>query len=158
MENIDYCGLSDEILSASKNWCTYDPDIPFQYRVISKLLSENNYDMAKRILEANKDAFNDKYNYMILDTAIEMSINIVVDESGQEFVIGNHYIKGKQNLKPTAATLNFIEYLLENGADPKLPEDFDQIEHIIDVERDGGQQCGCTFDCSELKSLIQKYM
>ncbi|MCH5193123.1 MAG: hypothetical protein J1F11_04110 [Oscillospiraceae bacterium] len=157
MKNIDYCGLSDEFLSALKNWCTYDPDIPFQYRVISKLLSENNYDMAKRILEANKGAFNDKYNYMILDTAIEMSINIVADESGQELTVDD-YIKGKQNLKPTATTLKFIEYLLENGADPHLPEGFDQIEHIIDVERDGGQQCGCTFDCSELKSLIQKYM
>lgn len=158
MKNIDYCGLSDEFISDLKGWCTYDPDIPLQYRVISKLLSENNYDMAKRILEANKDAFNDKYNYMILDTAIEMSINIVVDESGQEFVIGNHYIKGRKNLKPTVATLNFIGYLLENGADPHLPEDFDPMEHIIDIERDGGQQCECTFDCSELKNLIQKYM
>ena len=157
MKNIDYCGLSDEFFSALKGWCTYDPNIPFQYRVITKLLSENNYDMVKKIMEANKDAFNDKYNYIILDTAIEMSINIVVDESGQELT-DDDYIKGKQNLKPAAATLNFIEYLLKNGADPKLPEDFDQMEHIIDVERDGGQQCGCTFDCSELKKLIQKYM
>lgn len=157
MENIDYCGLSDDFLSASKSWCTYDPDIPFQYRVIAKLLYDNNYDMVKRILEANKDAFNDKYNYMILDTAIEMSINIVVDESGQELT-EDVYIKGKQNLKPTAATLNFIGYLLKNGANPHLPEGFDQMEHIIDNERDGGQQCGCTFDCSELKNLIKKYM
>lgn len=157
MGNIDYCGLSDEFFSSLGRWCTYDPEIPFQYRVITKLLNDNNYDMVKRILEANKDAFNDKYNYMILDTAIEMSINIVVDESGKELT-DNDYIKGKQNLKPTAETLNFIEYLLDNGADPHLPEDFDQMEHIIDVERDGSQQCECTFDCSELKNLIAKYM
>ena len=157
MGNIDYCGLSDEFLKDSEKWGAHYPDIPFQYRVIGKLLYDNNYDMVKRILEANKETFNDKYNYLILDTAIGMSINIVVDESGQELT-ADDYIKGKQNLRPTAATLQFIEYLLENGADPHLPEDFDQMENIIDMERDCGQQCECTFDCSELKNLIQRYM
>lgn len=146
--------LSDEFLKDAEKYCSYDEKIPFQYRIICKLLDNNDYCTAKKFIEANKEYFENEYNYLILDSAVEYSINKVVDEDGNVC----DYTVSKHIYRPTPETVSFIEYLLVNGADPNLPKNFNQTEHIDDLERDGSQQCKCKFDCSEIKLLISKYM
>lgn len=73
-------------MNESKACCAYNTNIPFQYRVIANLLRDNDYNTVKRILEANEYAFQDEYNYLILDFAIEKSTNIVVTETGEKIV------------------------------------------------------------------------
>lgn len=148
-------GLSDEFISDAENWCSYDPDIPMQYRAIAKLLNANDYKTVKYVLENNKTYFEDKYNYLILHDAIEQSLNIVVDELGKKYY---NNCKGKQNLKPTDETIEFIEYLLNNVVNLRCQNIHRQLEHITELEEECGTQCECIFDCSELKKLIEKYV
>ena len=149
--------LSEDCLKDAERWCTYDKNIPFQYRVMAKLLHDNNYSVARRIIEANANDFVGEYSYLILDFAVETCINEVIDENGtlckSEKEMTKYHI-----YSPTQKTINFIQFLLENGANPHLPERFYQLEHIDNVEEDGMQQTGIQFDCSEIKQLLSRYM
>lgn len=153
---MDYCGLSEEFIAGAEKYCSYDENIPFQYRVIAKLIGDTDYNSAKKLIESNKDDFDNEYNFLLLDLAIEMSLNFVVDEVGK--LHSSLFLNEQQVYKPSPDTLKFIEYLLENGADPNLPEDFNQMEHINDLEADESQQCGCIIDCSEIKALLGRYI
>ena len=145
---MDYCGLSDEFLEEVRRVGTYDPDMPFQFWVMGKVLMGNDYDTARRLLEANKDEFGGEYGYLVLDLAVEMCVNITAD----------HIVDGRCVKRPVPETIDFIKYLLDNGADPNLPKQFNQLEHINDVEVDGSHQCRCEFDCSEVRELLKRYM
>lgn len=151
---MDSLEFSDEFLKDANHYCSYDDDIPLQYRIVAKLLFENDLKTIKRFIETNKTDFNNEYNYLLLDMAVEHSIDIVVDENGKY----HNYLSKSHIYKPTLEMIEFIEYLLNNGADPKLPIQFNQIEHIKDLEEDCGSQCECTFDCSEIIQLFQRYM
>lgn len=153
---MDFCGLSKDFLADCEKYCSYDENIPLQYRIIAKLIGDIDYDRARKFIDANKVAFDNEYNYLILDFAIEMSTNFVVDEFGK--LHPSLFLNEQQFYKPSPDTLKFIKYLLENGADPNLPEDFNQMEHITELEDDCGQQCGCVVDCSEIKDLLAHYM
>lgn len=153
---MDLCGLSKDFLDDCEKYLSYDENIPLQYRIYTKLIGDIDYDRARRFIDANKSAFDDEYGYLLLDLAIEMSLNFVVDELGK--LHSSLFLNERQVYKPSPETLKFIEYLLENGADPNLPEHFNQIEHIDDLEEDCSQQCGCVFDCSEIRELLKKYM
>ena len=152
---MNFLELSDEFLKDAEKYGSYDENIPFQYRIIFKLLDDNDYSAAKKFIEANKKYFENEYNYLLLDSAIEYCINTVVNEDGN---ICNTVRSSSNIYRPTPKTVSFIEYLLANGADPNLPKNFNQMEHINDLEKDGSQQCECKFDCSEIKLLIGKYM
>lgn len=145
---MDFCGLSEEFLEDAKRYGTYDPNIPFQFRVMAKVLTENDYDTARRLLEANKGEFGGEYGYLVLDLAVEMCLNITIE----------HNADGQSVKKPTPETAGFIEYLLKNGADPNLPKRFNQIEHLKDIVEDSSQQIDCGYDCSEIMGLLKKYM
>lgn len=145
---MDFCGLSEEFLEDAKQYGTYDPNIPFQFRVMARVLTENDYDTARRLLESNKGEFDGEYGYLLLDLAVEMCLNITVE----------HNAEGRPVKKPTPETVDFIEYLLKCGANPNLPKHFNQSEHLKDLEEDCNHQCGCDFDCSEIKKLLSRYM
>lgn len=153
---MDFCGLSKGFLADCEKYLSYDDNIPLQYRIFAKLIGDIDYDMARKFIDANKTAFDDEYNYLLLDLAIEMSINFVVDEFGK--LQSSLFLNEHQLYNPSPDTLKFIEYLLENGADPNLPEHFNQIEHVNDLEEDCSQQCRCKFDCSEIRELLERYM
>lgn len=76
---MDFCGLSEKLLEEAERSLTYDPNIPFQFRVMSCVIYDNDYDTARRLLEANKGEFDGEYGYLVLDFAVEMCINITVD-------------------------------------------------------------------------------
>lgn len=145
---MDFCGLSEEFLEDAKRYGTYDPNIPFQFRVMAKVLYENDYDTARKLLEANSGEFEGDYGYMFLDDAVEMCLNTTVEQN----------VDGRCVKKPVPETKEFIEYLLKNGADPNFPKYFNQIEHIDDLESEGSHQCRREFDCSEIRQLLSKYM
>ena len=152
---MNFLELSDEFFKEAEKHCSYDENIPLQYRIINKLLNDNDYRTAQKFIEVNKKYFENEYNYLLLDLAVEHSIDTVVNEDGN---ICNTERSGKHIYRPAPEAVSFIEYLLINGADPNLPKNFNQMEHINDVETDGSQQCECKFDCSEIKLLIGKYM
>lgn len=145
---MDFCGLSEEFLEGAKRYGAFDPDMPFQFRVMSKVLADNDYVAARALLEANKGEFDGEYGYLVLDTAVEMCLNVTTE----------HIVDGRRVKRPVPETVEFIKYLLDNGADPHLPKKFNQLEHINDLEEDGSQQCGCEFDCSEIRTLLSEYM
>lgn len=153
---MDFCGLSKDFLDDCEKYLSYDENIPLQYRIIAKLIGDIDYERARKFINANRAEFDNEYNYLLLDLAIEMSINFVVDELGK--LHPSLFLNEPKLYKPSPETVEFIEYLLENGADPKLPEHFNQLEHIDDLEEDCGQQCGCEFDCSEIRELLKSYM
>ncbi len=153
---MNYLNLSSDFLKDVEQYCAYDESIPFHYRVIAKLLSENNYDIAKQIIEANLNEFTDNYSYLILDFAIEMCLNIVTDENG--IIYANEYSMTKEHIyKPTTETIAFIEFLLKNDFDPHLPMHFNQMEHIQEIEEDCMSQTDFRFDCSKIKQLISNF-
>ncbi|MCM1500164.1 MAG: hypothetical protein NC124_17010 [Clostridium sp.] len=154
---MDFLGLSDAFLKDSERYCTYDENIPFQYRVIAKLLSEDNYEQAKKLMEANSTEFKNDYNYLLLEFAVENCLGIVIDENGTRCQALSQLKKGHR-YTPAPEAIAFIEYLLKNGANPHLPENFNQMEHICDIEEDCSCQQGVRFDCSEIKLLLTKYM
>lgn len=140
---MNYLNLSDEFLKAAEQYCTYDPDIPFPFRVLAKLLMESRFSGAMRLMEANPDAFTGTYSWMPLDSAVEMCLNQTQEKDGV--------------YRPVPDAVHFIAYLLEHGADPHLPVHFHQLEHLDDVEQDSAQQTGFRFDCSEIRMLLERY-
>ncbi|MBQ7003483.1 MAG: hypothetical protein IJN57_05900 [Oscillospiraceae bacterium] len=140
---MNYLNLSGEFLKDAEQYCTYDPDISFPFRVLAKLLMESRFTDAIRLMDANPDAFTGTYSWMPLDSAVEMCLNQVQEEDGV--------------YRPVQDAVHFIAYLLEHGADPKLPAHFHQLEHLADVERDCSEQIGVRYDCSEVKELLERY-
>lgn len=108
-----------------------------------------------RFIEANRELFNDEYTYLMLDSAVEMCLNIVVDENGK--IVSLSDILKNRIYKPAPIELEYIEYLLKNGANPLLPEHFNQYEHIEDMEEDCSHQVGVKFDLSDVRKLFDKY-
>ena len=153
---MDFLNLTNEFLQDAQKAYSYNPDIPMQYRIIATMTSNNDFYKAKKFFEANKAHFNDEYAYLILDSAIEMCLNIVIDENG--VIYDNEANMSKEHIyKPAPVEMEYIEYLLQNGANPHLPEHFNQFEHIEDMEDDCSQQTGFQFDLSEVKKLLIKY-
>ncbi len=140
---MNYLNLSDDFLKAAEQYCTYDPNIPFPFRVLAKLLAKSRFSDARRLMEENPDAFTGEYSWMPLDSAIEMCLNQVQDENGMYY--------------PVPDAVDFIAYLLEHGADPRFPAQFSQLEHLADLEQDSAQQTGLRFDCSEIRELLERY-
>lgn len=153
---MDYLDLSTEFLNDIKNVYGYNSDIPLQYRIVAALNSKHDYCNAKNFIDTNKEYFQNEYMYLLLDSAIEMCLNVVVDENGM-LCDDKINMSKDQIYKPTPDTLEYIEYLLQNGANPYQPEYFDQFEHVEDLENDSFQQVGVRFDCSEIKKLFEKY-
>ncbi|MDE7399316.1 MAG: hypothetical protein K2N06_07280 [Oscillospiraceae bacterium] len=145
---MNFCGLSEKFLEDAKRIGTYDPNMPLQFRVMAKVLMDNDYVTARALLEANRGEFDGEYGYEVLDTAVEMCLNIT-----DEYIVDGRRVK-----RPVPETVEFIDYLLKNGANPNLPKHFNQIEHINDVEEDSSHQCRCEFDCSEIRNLLNGYM
>ncbi len=140
---MNYLNLSVEFLKDAEQYCTYDPDIPFPFRVLVKLLAESRFSDARRLMEENPDAFTGEYNWMPLDSAVEMCLNQVQEKDGV--------------YRPVQDAVDFIAYLLEHGADPHLPVHFHQLEHLVDLDEDSSQQTGFRFDCSEIRELLERY-
>ncbi len=140
---MNYLNLSGRFLKDAEQYCTYDPDIPFPFRVLAKLLMESRFSDAMRLMEANPDAFTGAYSWMPLDSAVEMCLNHAQEKDGV--------------YRPVPDAVTFIAYLLEHGADPHFPVHFHQLEHLDDVEEDGAQQTGLRFDCSEIRMLLERY-
>ena len=156
---MDYLDLSDDFLKAAEETMSYDPNIPLQYRIIAKL-NDSDISTAKRFIEANIDNLQDKYSYLVLDSAVEMCLNIVIDENGLIYdseSIPKHDLSKGHIYKPAPIELEYIEYLLQMGFDPYLPESFNQYEHIEDLEDDCFHQRGVQFDLSDVKKLFDKY-
>ena len=76
---MDYLELSEEFLQDAQNFMSYDADIPFHYRVLGKLNFNDDIYNAKRFIEANKELFNDEYAYLVLDSAVEMCLSVVME-------------------------------------------------------------------------------
>lgn len=152
---MDYLNLSDDFLKKANRFCRYDKKIPFQYRIVAKLIyDETDYHTARSFILANRDAFNDEYNYLLLDTAVEHSADAVVDENGK-YYYDLRNLPAVHTYKPIKECMDFIRFLLENGADPKLPAHSDQMTHIAELEG------LCDYfepDLSELKELLKRYM
>lgn len=153
---MDFSDFSDAFLQEAQKVYSYNPDIPLQYRIVALLNKIYDYNTAKRFLEANRDYFQDKYMYLFLDSAIELCFDIVIDGEGTLYQDIKDLPK-EHIYKPTPETLDYIEFLLQNGANPYLPEDFNQFEHIDELMEDASQQTACQFDCSEVKELLKKY-
>jgi len=153
---MDFLNLTNEFLQDAQKAYSYNPDIPMQYHIIATMTYNNDFYTAKKFFEANKAHFYDEYAYLILDNAIEMCLNIVIDENG--VIYDNEANMSKEHIyKPAPVEMEYIEYLLQNGANPYLPEHFNQFEHIEDMENDCSQQMGFQFDLSEVKKLLIKY-
>ena len=153
---MNYLDLTDEFLQDAQKVMSYNPDIPFQYRILGKLNSDNDLYNAKRFIEANKDLFHDEYAYLILESAVELCLGIVIDENGVVYNVSDDIPK-EHIYKPAPIEMEYIEYLLQNGANPHLPEHFNQYEHLKDMEDDCSQQIGVNFDLSDVKKLFDKY-
>ena len=153
---MDYLDLTDEFLQDAQKVMSYNPDIPFQYRILGKLNFDDDLYNAKRFIEANKELFNDEYAYLILDSAVEHCLGIVIDENGVVYNVSDATSK-EHIYKPAPIEMEYIEYLLQNGANPHLPKYFNQYEHIKDMEEDCSQQIGVKFDLSDVKKLFDKH-
>lgn len=100
---MDFCGLSKDFLVDCDKFLSYDENIPLQYKIIARLIGDIDYDRARKFIDANKAAFENEYNYLILDIAIEMSINFVVDEFGKLYP--SLFLNEHQLYKPSPETL-----------------------------------------------------
>lgn len=138
------------LVSDFENFLSYDEKIPFHYRALAKLLSDGEFDKAKKLIQLNSDEFSDEYSYMALDIAVESCLNVTIKNFDDS--------RGCKVFKPCPEVVDFIRFLLENGANPHLPEEFNQLEHLDDLEFDSNNQCGNTFDCSEVRELLKQYM
>lgn len=154
---MNLCGLSEEYLADVHKFSSYDSSIPYLHRLIGKLISENNYNKATEIIKENNILFNNDYDYLILDWAVEHCIDEVVTLDGKE-IKGFEIYKNLKCIKPTKKCYNFIKWLLENGANPNIPEDYNQVEHLEDLIKDVGFYRECEFDCLEIKTLLETYM
>lgn len=152
---MDLLDLDKEVLKDVHKVMTYDSSIPLHYRILGQLNSIDDLHNCMRFIEANRNLFTDEYSYLMLDLAVEMCLNIVVDENG---LIYNTSVIPKNHIyKPAPIELEYIEYLLKNGANPLLPKHFNQYEHIEDMEKDCSQQVGVQFVLSDVKKLFDKY-
>lgn len=152
---MDLLDIDEEVLKDVHKVMGYDSSIPLHYRILGKLNYIDDLHNCMRFIEANRDLFTDEYAYLMLDSAVEMCLGIVVDENGKIF---NHsYIPKNHIYKPAPIELKYIEYLLKNGADPLLPKHFNQYEHIEDMEEDCSHQVGVRFDLSDVRKLFDKY-
>lgn len=138
------------LVSDFDNFLSYDEKIPMHYKALAKLLSDGEFDKAKKLIQLNSDEFSDEYRYMVLDMAVESCLNVTIE--------GFDNPRGCKVFIPCPEVVDFIRFLLENGANPRLPENFNQMEHIEDLESDSSAQSGQTFDCSEIKDLLAQYM
>ena len=152
---MNYLELNAEYIQDAQKVMSYDPKIPLQYRILGKLNADNDFYNAKRFIEANRKLFSDEYAYLVLDSAIEMCLNNVADENG--VIYSSDDLPKCHIYKPTPSALEYIEYLLKNGANPLLPEHFNQYEHIEDMEEDCSHQVGVRFDLSAVKKLFETY-
>ena len=152
---MDLLDLDDEVLKDVHKVMSYDSSIPLHYRILGKLNDIGDLHNCMRFIEANRELFNDEYAYLMLDSAVEMCLNIVIDENG-EIVSRSGFLKNRI-YKPAPIELEYIEYLLKNGASPLLPKHFNQYEHIEDMEEDCSHQAGVQFLLSDVKKLFDKY-
>ncbi len=152
---MDYLDLNAEYLQDAQNIMSFNPNIPLQYRILGKLNMDNDIHNSKRFIEANRELFHDEYAYLILDSAVESCLDIVIDENGVIYDISD--IPKNHIYKPAPIKMEYIEYLLKNGANPLLPKHFNQYEHIEDMEEDCSQQIGVQFDLSDVKKMFDKY-
>lgn len=156
-QEICYPDLTTDFLKSCENYASKsDPDVPLYYRVLMKLLSENDWSRAKQLITQNQAAFSDENRWKILDTAVEMCINTVTDRQGRLYREESEMRKG-QTYYPTEEAVSFLAYLLENGADPHLPPQFDQLAHLDDCETDSAQQTGFAYDCTAVRNLLKQY-
>lgn len=152
---MDYLDLNAEYLQDAQNVMSFNPNIPLQYRILGKLNMDNDIHNSKRFIEANNELFQDEYAYLILDSAVEICLDIVIDENG--VIYGTSNIPKNHTYKPAPIMMEYIEYLLKNGANPLLPEHFNQYDHIEDMEEDCSHQIGVQFDLSDVKKMFDKY-
>lgn len=153
---MNFLDFSDSFMKEAENYGSYDLNIPIQYRVVFKLLDDGDYTYVRNVLESNPENFTGEYSYLILDTAIEMCLNRVIDENNTKYDDEQYMIK-EHTYRPEPDSVEFIGYLLINGANPHLPERFDQLQHINDLEKDCSLQTGFRFDCSEVRQLLKWY-
>ena len=153
---MDRLDLTDEFLQDAQKAMSWDPDIPLPYRILGKLNLEGDFDRAKRFIKANKALFHDEYSYLILDRAVESCLDLVADEDGAVYDVSDTLPK-EHLYKPAPIVMEYMEYLLQNGADPHLPKQFDQYEHLKDVEEDCSQQMGVKFDLTDVKKLFDRW-
>ena len=129
---MDLLDFSDEFLQQAQKVYSYNSDIPLQYRIVALLNRAYDYNTSKRFIEANRDYFQDKYMYLLLDSAIELCVDVVINECGKLFNDSKDLSKS-HIYRPTPESLDYIKYLLQNGANPYLPKDFNQFEHIDEL-------------------------
>ncbi|MBQ8921954.1 MAG: GNAT family N-acetyltransferase [Oscillospiraceae bacterium] len=156
-DGMNYPGITEDFIRSCAHYgIRYAPDAPYCYRVLMKLIYENDWARARQLLEANPQAFADKHRWIVLDTAVGMCLNEVTDRQGNLYRTESGMKKGK-TYYPAPECIAFIAYLLENGADPHQPERFDQLKNIDDTESDSAQQTGFHYDCSAVRALLKQY-
>lgn len=138
------------LVSDFENFLSYDEKIPMHYRALAKLLNNGEFGKAKKLIQLNSDEFSDEYSYLALDMAIELCLNITVKNFDN--------LRGCNVFIPCPEAVDFIRFLLENGANPNFSEEFNQLEHLDDLESDSNNQCENMFDCSEVRELLKQYM
>ncbi len=152
---MDLLDLDDEVLKDVQKVMRYDSSIPLHYRILGKLNYNDDLRNCIRFIEANRSLFTDEYAYLMLESAVEMCLNTVVNENGELF--NRSDLPKNHTYKPAPMELEYIEYLLKNGASPLLPKHFNQYEHIKDMEEDCSHQIGVQFDLSDVKKMFDKY-
>ncbi len=152
---MDLLDLDDEVLKDVQKVMRYDSSIPLHYRILGKLNYNDDLRNCIRFIEANRSLFTDEYAYLMLESAVEMCLNTVVNENGELFHRSD--LPKNHTYKPAPMELEYIEYLLKNGASPLLPKHFNQYEHIEDMEEDCSHQIGVQFDLSDVKKMFDKY-
>lgn len=107
---MDTLELTDSFLQEAQAVMGCDPDIPMHYRILCKLNQENELDTAKRFLEANRALFQGRYAYLVLQSAVEMCLNLVADENGT--VYRDSQTLPKEHIyRPAPAETECIAYL-----------------------------------------------
>jgi len=100
-DGMHYPDLTEDYIRSCANYgIRYAPDAPHCYRVLMKLLYENDWAKARQLLEANPQAFTDEHRWIVLDSAVRMCINEVVDRQGNLYRTESEMKKG-QTYYPT---------------------------------------------------------
>ncbi|MBR3679095.1 MAG: hypothetical protein IKL87_02700 [Oscillospiraceae bacterium] len=82
---MDLLDLDDEVLKDVQKVMQYDSSIPLHYRILGKLNYNDDLRNCIRFIEANRSLFTDEYAYLMLESAVEMCLNTVVNENGELF-------------------------------------------------------------------------
>lgn len=82
---MDLLDLDDEVLKDVQKVMRYDSSIPLHYRILGKLNYNDDLRNCIRFIEANRSLFTDEYAYLMLESAVEMCLNTVVNENGELF-------------------------------------------------------------------------